>query len=126
MSKLSTADHQKVFLLGLQCQKGTGESKQVFICDQLVAIVDHHLLNMRLHPDEVGIHPQNRDSDEITSEGVCIRGRKIIASGFPCAAIGTLYAFEDHPTDRTLTSSASLILAILKSAPRTGRIATSS
>ena len=90
MSKLSTADHQKVLQLGLDFRKGNDESKQVYIRDQLVAIFDKWLLSMRLHPDEVGIHPGNRTSDEITSNGVWIRGRKIIASGFSFASMGTL------------------------------------
>ena len=98
MSKLSPVDHQKVLQLGLDFRRGDDASKQVFIRDELAAIFDKWLLKMRLFCEEVGIHPGNRDTDVITAMGVWLRGSKIIASGFSKAAIGTLYAFEDHPT----------------------------
>ena len=41
--------------------------------------------------------PGNRNSDVMTSKGVWLRGKRILASGFSKAAAGTLYAFEDHP-----------------------------
>ena len=100
MSKLSAKEHQTVLQLGLDFRKGNDESKQVYIRDQLVSIFAKHQLKMRLHPQEGGIHPGNRNSDEITASGVWIRGGKIIASGFSYAAMGALYAFEDHPTKR--------------------------
>ena len=100
MSKLSTADQQKVLQLGLDFRKGHDESKQVYIRDQLALIFAKRMLKMRLHPNEVGIHPGNRNSDEITASGVWIRGGKIIAGGFSYAAMRALYAFEDHPTKR--------------------------
>ena len=58
------------------------------------------MLKWRLFPDEVGIHPGNRNSDVMTAMGVWLRGKKILASGFSKASIGTLYAFEDHPLEQ--------------------------
>ena len=86
--------------LGLDFRKGTDDSKQVFIRDEAARHLFDFMLKMRLHPHEVGIHPGNRNKEGITPRGVWIRGGRIIASGFSHKAMGTLYAFEDHPTKR--------------------------
>ena len=86
--------------LGLEYRMGTELTKQVFIRDEAAEHLSDCIIPMRLHPGEVGIHPGNRDTEKIVSSGVYVRGDKIIASGFSHAAMGKLYAFEDHPTKR--------------------------
>ena len=86
--------------LGIDFRQGTDVSKQVFIRDEAARHLLKFMLEMRLHPREVGIHPGNRDKLGITSRGVWLRGGKIIASGFSFEAMGKLYAFEDHPINR--------------------------
>ena len=100
LSRLSATDHNKVLSLGLAFEKGNEKSKNVWIRDQLSTIFVKIVMRMRLQPHEVGIHPKNRDREKITAKGVCIRGRKVIASGFSHPAIGKLYAFEDDPTNQ--------------------------
>ena len=100
MSKLSASDHQKVLALGLAFQRADAASKNVYIRDELVKLFEKTFVKMRLMPEEVGILPGNRNSDVITSTGVWVRGRRILASGFSKAAIGTLYAFEDDPIEQ--------------------------
>ena len=100
VSKLSPSAHQAMLQLGLDFRKGTDDSKQVFIRDEAARHLFDFMLKMRLHPHEVGIHPGNRDREKITAPGVHLRGGRIIASGFSHRAMGTLYAFEDHPTKR--------------------------
>ena len=86
--------------LGIDFRKGTDESKQVFIRDEAASILAKFMLRMRLHSSNVGIHPANRDTETIAPRAVWIRGAKIVASGFSFAAMGKLYAFEDHPVKR--------------------------
>ena len=100
VSKLSPSAHQAMLQLGLDFRKGTDDSKQVFIRDEAGRHLSDFMLEMRLHPHEVGIHPGNRNKEKITARGVWIRGGKIIASGFSFEAMGKLYAFEDHPIKR--------------------------
>ena len=100
VSKLSASAHQAMLQLGLDFRKGTDDSKQVFIRDEAARHLFDFMLKMRLHPHEVGIHPGNRNKEKITAPGVHLRGGRIIASGFSHKAMGTLYAFEDHPTKR--------------------------
>ena len=100
VSKLSPSVHQAMLQLGLDFRKGTDDSKQVFIRDEAARHLLKFMLEMRLHPREVGIHPGNRDEEVITPRGVWLRGGKIIASGFSFEAMGKLYAFEDHPINR--------------------------
>ena len=97
VSQLSQDEHQAMVRLGIDFRQGTDVSKQVFIRDEAARHLSKFMLKMRLHPREVGIHPRNRDRSGITPRGVWIRGGKILASGFSFAAMGTLYAFEDHP-----------------------------
>jgi hypothetical protein len=103
MLRLSPKDHQAVLALGLDFEKGNDQSKQVFIRDQLDMIFGPFLLKMRLHPHEVGIHPFNRDRESMTASGVWIRGSRVIASGFSFAAMGKLWAFEDHPVTKHIS-----------------------
>ena len=98
LSKLSPSAHQQMLKLGIDFRKGTDDPKQVFIRDEAARHLSKHMLEMRLHPREVGIHPGNRNKEVITSRGVWLRGGKIIQSGFSFEAMGKLYAFEDHPT----------------------------
>ena len=98
--KLTPEKHQRAMQLGLDFRKATTKSKFVYIRDELATIFADHIIHMRLHPHEVGIHPNNRDSGDITASGVWIRGARINESGFSFAAIGVPYAFEDHPTKR--------------------------
>ena len=100
LSKLSPSAHQQMLKLGIDFRKGTDDSKQVFIRDEAARHLSKHMLEMRLHPREVGIRPGNRDEEVITPRGVWLRGGKIIASGFSFEAMGKLYAFEDHPINR--------------------------
>ena len=100
LSKLAPSAHQQMLKLGIDFRKGTDESKQVFIRDEAASILAKFMLKMRLHSSNVGIHPANRDTETITPRGVWIRGAKIVASGFSFAAMGKLYAFEDHPVKR--------------------------
>ena len=91
LSRLSAPDHNKVLSLGLDFQKGSGTTKNVWIRDKLSEVFEKSIVRMRLQPHEVGIHPKNRNQEKTTAKGVCIRGRKVIASGFSHAAIGTLF-----------------------------------
>ena len=100
VSQLSQDEHQAMVRLGIDFRQGTDVSKQVFIRDEAAKHLSKFMLNMRLHPKEVGLHPRNRDRTGITPRGVWSRGGKIIASGFSFEAMGKLYAFEDHPTKR--------------------------
>ena len=98
--KLTTEQHERAMLLGLDYLKATTKSKFVYIRDELAKIFKDHIIVMRLHPHQVGIHPNNRDHGDVTASGVWIRGARINESGFSFAAIGIPYAFEDHPTKR--------------------------
>ena len=98
--ELTTEQHQRVMKLGLDYNKADTKTKIVFIRDQLAIEFGDHILNMRLHPREVGVHPLNRETGDITASGVWLRGARVIESGFSYAAIGAPYAFEDHPKRR--------------------------
>ena len=100
LGKLSGSEHGKVMELGLDFQAGNERSKNTFIRDELVLIFDPYLVNMRLETHEVGVHPVNRNDDEITHVAVWDRGVKVIKSGFSFIAIGMPYAFEDNPVTR--------------------------
>ena len=97
LGKLSGSEHAKVMKLGMDFQAGNERSKNTFIRDELVLIFNPHLINMRLEAHEVGVHPVNRNDDEITHVAVWDRGVKVIKSGFSFIAIGVPYAFEDNP-----------------------------
>jgi hypothetical protein len=98
MTSLGAEEHHKVQKLCLEHEKGDEQSKQVFIRDQLDDIFGPYFLKWRLMPKQIGIHPCNRDQDEMTASGVWIRGSRINASGFSFKAIGKVWGFEDHPT----------------------------
>jgi len=100
LSRLSQSDHNKVLELGLAYQRGDENTKIVWIRDSLGGLFKKKLIRMRLMPHEVGIHPDNRNTEKMTPTGCWIRGRKVIASGFSHTAMGTLWAFEDHPTKK--------------------------
>lgn len=69
------------------------------------------MLHWRLHPDQVGIHPQNRDnSEDMTSNACILRGKKILPSGFSFKAIGELWSFEDHPVHKHIAKHTSKVL----------------
>ena len=95
--KVSGSEHAKVMKLGMDFQAGNERSTNTFIPDELVLIFNPHLINMRLEAHEVGVHPVNRNDDEITHLGVWDRGVKVIKSGFSFTAIGMPYVFEDNP-----------------------------
>ena len=95
--ELTPEGHQRVTMLGLDFAKADTRSMFVYIRDELVIQFADHILEMRLHPREVGIIPSNRASGDITARGVWVRGKRVIQSGFSYSAIGTPYAFEDHP-----------------------------
>ena len=100
VSKLSPSAHQAMLQLVLDFRNGTDDSKQFFIRDEAARHLFDFMLKMRLHPHEIGIHLGNRNKEGITARGVWIRGGRIIARGFSFKSMGTLYAFEDHPTKR--------------------------
>ena len=95
-----TPEGHRVMMLGLDFEKADDKSMFVYIRDELVKEFTPHMLDMRLHPGEVGINPSNRTSGDITATGVRLRGKRVLASGFSYQAIGTPYAFEDHPKKR--------------------------
>ena len=97
LSKLPPSEHAKVMKLGIDFQAGNERSKNTFIRDELALIFKPHLIYMRLEAHEVGVHPVNRNDDEITYVAVWDRGAKVIKSGFSFVAIGVPYAFEDNP-----------------------------
>ena len=85
---LDDAAHEKVERLGLEFQKGSGDSKNVFIRDELDKIFAPHIMMCRVHPYQLGIHPVNRDWTPMTPAGCTSRGGEILASGFSCQAMG--------------------------------------
>ena len=99
--ELTPEGHHRVMMLGLDYKKADDKSNFVYIRDELAKEFEPHLLDMRLHPGEVGILSSNRTSGDITASGVWLRGKRILASGFSYQAIGTPYAFEDHPKNAT-------------------------
>ena len=100
MSKLSQSEHAQVMKLGIDFQRGDDCSKNAFIRDELALVFKKHLLEMLLESHEVGVHPVNRNNDEITHASVWMRGSTVFASGFSFVAMGMLYAFEDNPMTR--------------------------
>ena len=103
-SCLQPAQHAAVQALCLSFEKGDDDSKQVFIRDQLDIILKDVVIEWRLCPKEVGIHPSNRDQEGMTPAGVWLRGARILASGFSHHAIGKLWAFEDHPVKKHIAA----------------------
>jgi hypothetical protein len=90
---------------------GTPETPiKVAIRDDLADIFKPCILKWRLLPDQVGIHPANRDEDEICPSAVHLRGKRILASGFSYAAMGTLWAVEDNPSTAAIAHHTSRIL----------------
>ena len=93
MGKLAPSEHVKVMKLGIDFQAGNERSKNTSIRDELALIFKKYLINMRLEAHEVGVHPVNRNNDEITYVGVWDHGAKVVHSGFSFVAIGVPYAF---------------------------------
>ena len=85
-----------------QYEAGDDNTKIVAIRDDLAEAFKAHILTWRLLPDQIGIHPTNRDFIKLTAGGCQLRGKKILASGFSYAAIGTLWASEDNPSTRAI------------------------
>ena len=99
---LKPGEHQEMKLLRLEFEKGDEHSKQVYIRDELDDIFKPYLIEWRLRPMEVGIHPLNRDEDGMSPLGLWLRGGRILANGFSYKAIGKLWAFENHhPAKKT-------------------------
>jgi hypothetical protein len=99
MPSLKQAEHQSIQKLILEFLSGDDRlGKNVSIRDDMQDLLKPYVLQWRLHPDQVGIHPANRDNLKITSQGCVLRGKKVLPSGFSFKAIGELWAFEDHPT----------------------------
>jgi len=102
LSRLSHKDHTRVNELGLIYARGDESTKIVWVRDSLAILFKAELISMRLLPHEVGIHPVNRNTEKMTACGIWRRGRKVLAGGFSHPAIGTLWAFEDHPIKRRI------------------------
>ena len=113
MPSLKAEEHAAVQRLCLEYLSGDEHSaKHVSIRDDLADIFAPYILNWRLHPDQVGIHPQNRDgTEEMTADACVLRGKKIVASGFSFAAIGDLWSFEENPVTQAITKHTHSVLA---------------
>lgn len=111
MPGLSPADHRRVQSLINQFHAGDESAKNVSIRDDLADIFESSILNWRLLPDQVGLHTGNRDGDQMTADHCVLRGKKILASGFSYAAIGTLWAMEDNPTTKTIARHTDAVLS---------------
>lgn len=112
MPGLSEADHRRVQSLTTQFHAGDESAKNVSIRDDLADIFEPVMLLWRLLPDQVGIHFGNRDGDSsMTSDHCVLRGKKILASGFSYAAIGTPWAMEDNPTTRKIARHTDVVLS---------------
>ena len=85
--------------------------KNVSIRDDMQDLLKPYALQWRLHPDQAGIHPLNRDKLKITSQGCVLRGKRVLASGFSFKAIGELWAFEEHPVTGAIGKHTNEILA---------------
>ena len=72
--ELTPEGHHRVMMLGLDFEKADDKSMFVYIREELVIEFAEHLLDMRLHPREVGIIPSNRTTGDITATGVWVRG----------------------------------------------------
>lgn len=114
LASLAPEEHSQVKRLCLQYEQGGDSAKNVAIRDSLADIFKPYILKWRLLPDEVGIHPQNRDQDEICPSAVHLRGKRILASGFSFAAIGTPWAVEDDPATQAIAKHTA---GVLKSSP---------
>ena len=112
MPGLSEADHRRVQSLITQFHAGDESAKNVTIRDDLAEIFAPYILLWRLLPDQVGIHFGNRDGDNaMTADHCVLRGKKILASGFSYAAVGTLWAMEDNPTTRRIARHTEKVLS---------------
>ena len=101
-TSLGAAEHRVVQELVQQYEVGDDGTKIVAIRDLLADVFQPHILVWRLLPDQVGIHPTNRDFIKLTAGGCQLRGKRILASGFSYAAIGDLWASEDNPSTRAI------------------------
>ena len=119
-TSLSSQDHAKVRALIVQFEKANNDTKQVYIRDQINDIFQEggHLLQWRLTPKQVGIHPANRDQAEMNAAGCWLRGGRIANSGFSPQARGKVWAFEDHPKRKHIERHT---LAVTSADPRFGK-----
>ena len=117
-TQLSAADHETVRKLILDFEKGDDSSKQVYIRDALDEVFKPHYLMWRLLPKQIGIYPGNRDFDAMTAAGVWLRGGRVYSSGFSQLAIGTIWAFEDHPKRKHIEKHT---LKVTRADPRFGQ-----
>ena len=101
-TSLGAADHRVVQELVQQYEVGDDNTKIVAIRDLLADVFKPHILTWRLLPDQVGVHPSNRDFIKLSAGGCQLRGKRILASGFSYAAIGDLWASEDNPSTRAI------------------------
>ena len=92
--------HEKMLQIGIDFRKRSDNTKQVYLRDEALKCLLKVVRKVKVRAHQIGIHPGNRDTEKMTSSGVWIRGGKILQSGFSFAAMGQLYAFEDHPTHR--------------------------
>jgi hypothetical protein len=99
-TSLGAAEHRMVQELIQQYEVGDDGTKIVAIRDDLADVFQPHILTWRLLPDQVGIHPTNRDFIKLTAGGCQLRGKRILASGFSYASIGQLWASEDNPSTK--------------------------
>lgn len=109
-SSLTPEEHSQVNKLCLQFEQGGDSAKNVAIRDTLAEVFKGCIMKWRLMPDEVGIHPANRDEDEMCPSAVHLRGKRILASGFSFAAIGTAWAVEDNPTTQAIAHHTANVL----------------
>ena len=119
-TSLSSQDHAKVRALIVQFEKANDDTKQVYIRDQINDIFQEggHLLQWRLTPKQVGIHPANRDQAEMNAAGCWLRGGRIANSGFSPQARGKVWAFEDHPQRKHIERHT---LSVTNADPRFGK-----
>ena len=112
-TSLEGEEHRMVQSLIHDYELGDDSTKIVAIRDSLADVFKPHVLKWRLLPDELGIHPINRQALELTSNGCQLRGKRVLNSGFSFVAIGDLWASEENPktqhigayTTKTLLSS---------------------
>ena len=102
-TSLNAEQHRMVQDLVKQYELGNDDTKIVAIRDDLAEVLEPHVLTWRLLPDQVGIHPINRENLKLTANGCQLRGKRILASGFSYAAAGTLWASEENPTTNHIT-----------------------
>jgi hypothetical protein len=80
-TSLGAAEHRMVQELIQQYEAGDDNTKIVAIRDLLADAFKAHILTWRLLPDQIGIHPTNRDFIKLTAGGCQLRGKKYWPQG---------------------------------------------